>query len=48
MVTPIIIHFGYNDYLQYSLKVAKELNPDATIILLGDDDNKDIAARRSV
>jgi len=40
MSFPIVfIHTGYSDYMEYSLRQAKQTNPDAEIILLGDEAN---------
>ncbi|MFA6103022.1 MAG: hypothetical protein WCV67_07265 [Victivallaceae bacterium] len=35
----IFIHQGYNDYLNYTLRQAHFSNPDAEIILIGDESN---------
>lgn len=40
MTTPLIfIHQGYSDYLNYTLRQARCSNPDAEIILIGDESN---------
>ena len=42
--SPIIfIHYGYSKYLSYVFECAKISNPDAEIILIGDDANKKVA-----
>lgn len=38
-------HFGYSSYLEYSLKCARKTNPEARLILLGDEHNADVAKR---
>lgn len=39
----IYSHYGYSDYLDYSLACAKKTNPLARLIFLGDESNKEIA-----
>lgn len=38
-VTIIFTHFGYSSYLEYTLACARKTNPDARLILLGDQFN---------
>ena len=46
MVSPVIfIHYGYAEYLEYSLKSVKLFNPKKRVILLGDKQNRDVAKR---
>jgi hypothetical protein len=33
----IFIHKGFSDYLEYSLKQAKKMNPDSDVVLIGDE-----------
>lgn len=40
-------HYGYSSYLEYSLKCARKTNPEARLILLGDEYNADVAKRNN-
>ena len=42
------IHKGYQPHLKVSIYHAKKSNPDATIILLGDETNKFLANQLSI
>ena len=44
-VTLIFTHFGYSNYLEYTLSCARMTNPKARLVLLGDRDNYDVAVR---
>jgi len=41
----IFTHFGYSDYLEYTLSCARKTNPNARLVLLGDAGNVDVALR---
>ena len=45
MVSQVIVfsHYGYSDYLEYTLQCARKTNPFARLIFLGDQSNKEIA-----
>lgn len=47
MSKPYIIfsHYGYSSYLEYSLACARKTNPNSKLILLGDQNNVDVALR---
>lgn len=43
-MTPIVfVHYGNIPYLRYCLEIARYTNPDAKIILVGDDSNKHLS-----
>lgn len=44
-VTLIFTHYGYSSYLDYTLACLRKTNPDARLVLLGDEDNADVARR---
>ncbi|AWG21452.1 hypothetical protein FFWV33_07850 [Flavobacterium faecale] len=44
----LFCHYGYSEYLIYTLKQVKLTNPDCRIILLGDKDNRKIAIKANV
>jgi len=49
MTSPIIfIHYGYSEYLEYTLKASKIFNPLKRVILLGNDANKTVALKNGV
>lgn len=41
----IFTHYGYSDYLEFTLACARKTNPSARLIFLGDQDNKKIAEK---
>ena len=46
---PIIFcHFGNSNYLQYTLESAKIHNPEKQVVLLGDNENSELAKRIGV
>ena len=49
MTAPILFcHYGNTEYLRYTLRCARLANPDARVILLGDDTNRQVAARSGI
>ena len=41
----IFSHYGYSDYLEFTLACARKTNPSARLIFLGDQKNKGVAER---
>ena len=44
-VTLIFTHYGYQNYLEYTLLCVRKTNPNARLILLGDQFNADVTVR---
>lgn len=45
MYSIIFTHYGISNYLFYTLSLARYTNPDARIVLLGDEQNREIALK---